>query len=47
MPPPTLVRSQDRADPSQQFPRIERLGQIIVGADFQTNNAVHVFAATP
>ena len=34
-----------RADPRHQLARIERLGQIIVGADFQSKDAIHRFAA--
>src|SRR5262249_23362429 len=35
-----LHAAQQRLDPSQQLRWIERLGQIIVGAQFQPNNTV-------
>ena len=31
-------------DAGQQFSRIERLAQIVIGADLQANDAVHVLA---
>ena len=37
--------AQDRANARHQFPRIERLRQIIVGADLKANNAVDIFSA--
>jgi len=39
------LAAQHRVDPRQQFARIERLGQVIVGAHFQPENAVDVLAA--
>ena len=38
--------AQDRSNARDQFARVKRLRQIIVGADFQTNNAVNVFSAS-
>src|SRR5882724_5216125 len=35
--------SQHGMDAGQQFARIERLGQVVVGTDFQADDAVHVF----
>ncbi len=35
---------QHRLDAREQFPRVERLGQVIVGADFQPDDAVDVVA---
>ena len=35
---------QNRPDPRHQFARVERLGQIIVGAQFEAHDAVHVLA---
>ena len=31
---------QDRANPREQFAQVERLGQIVVGAEFQTNDPI-------
>ena len=36
---------QDRAQPRQQFARLERLRQIVVGADLEPDHAVHGVAA--
>ncbi len=36
---------QNSLDARRQFARVERLGKIIVGAQLQTDNAIHVFAA--
>ena len=40
-----LEAAQDGADARGQFARIEGLGQVIVGAEFETDDAVHIFAA--
>ena len=40
----TALAAQDGANASQQFPRLEWLGQIIVRPQFQTNDAVHGIA---
>ena len=40
-----LRAAQDRPDSSHQFARVEWLRKIIVGADFQSNNAVDILAA--
>ena len=37
--------TQDRPDAGHQFPRIERLGKIVVSADFESDDTVNVFAA--
>ena len=36
---------QNGADAGRQFARIERLGQVIVGAEFEADDAVHILAA--
>jgi len=36
---------QDRLEPRQQLARVERLGQIIIGAEFEPDNPVGVLAA--
>ena len=36
--------AQHRADARHQFARIERLGHVVVGADFQPKNPVHGFS---
>ena len=40
-----LGSTQNGADAGNQFARIERLGKIIVRADFQAYNSVHIFPA--
>jgi len=35
--------AQHGPDPGQQFPRVEGLGQVVVGAEFQPDDAVHLF----
>ena len=42
---PPARAAQDRAQPRQQLARLERLGQIIVGAHLQADHAVHGVAA--
>jgi hypothetical protein len=42
---PRLVAPENGAHASHQFPRVERLGQIIVGAQIQADDAVHVVGA--
>jgi len=42
---PRLCPAQNRPDPRHQFARVERLGKIIIGADFQPYDAVHIFTA--
>ena len=37
--------SQDRADSCSQFPRIERLGQVIVGTELEAQDAIDGLAA--
>jgi hypothetical protein len=37
--------TQNSADPRQQLARIARLGQIVVGTDFQTDDAIHIVAS--
>ena len=44
-PVPAGPAPQDGPQPGQQFARIERFGQVIVGADFQADDAVRVLAA--
>lgn len=38
-----LDPAQQRFDVCQQFSRAERLGQVVVSAQFQTYNAIHFF----
>ena len=40
-----LRPAQDRADPRHQLARIERLGQVVVGAQLEAHDAIHVVAA--
>ena len=40
-----LGAAQDRPQPRQQLARLERLGQIVVGAEFEPDDAVHGVAA--
>lgn len=40
-----LTSSQDRADARREFARIEGFGELVVGADFKSDDAVDVFAA--
>ena len=40
-----FVAAQDGADAGGQFARVERLRQVIVGAEFQADDAVDIFAA--
>ena len=37
--------AQQSLEPGQQLARLERLGQVVVGADLQADDAVHGFAA--
>ena len=37
--------AQNCANASYQFTRIKRLGQIIIGADFKSHDAINVLAA--
>ena len=37
----SLGAAQDRAQPRQQFARLKRLRQIVVGAQFKTDDPVH------
>src|SRR5208282_5064591 len=39
-----LPAAQDRADAGQELARIARLGQIVVGAEFETDDAVGLLA---
>ncbi|KAG1603320.1 hypothetical protein G6F45_014272 [Rhizopus arrhizus] len=39
--------AQDRLDARQQFARDEGFDQVVVGAHFQADDAVHVVAAGP
>ena len=39
------LAAQDRLDPGEQFARIERLREIVVGAHFEPDDTIHVFAA--
>src|SRR5271165_3978906 len=41
-----LGAAQDGANAGNQFARIERLGKIIVGANFKADNSVHIFTAS-
>jgi hypothetical protein len=34
--------AQHSADPGQQFARIERLAEVVVGADFEPNDAIDI-----
>jgi hypothetical protein len=43
--PLTATAPQYRSYACNQFTRIKRLGQIIVGADFQSHNAVYILAS--
>jgi len=36
----TAAAAQDRPQPRQQFPRAERLGQIVIGTDFEPDDTV-------
>ena len=38
--------AQDSADPCNQFSGIERLGEVVVGADFETHDAIDGVAAS-
>src|SRR5579862_871682 len=38
-----LCAAQNRPDPSDEFARIERLRQIIIGSNFQTYNSIDIF----
>ena len=40
-----LAAAQDRLDPRHKLPRVERLGQVVVGADLEADDLVHVVAA--
>ncbi len=40
-----FIAAQDGADARGQFARIEGLGQVVVGAQFQAHDAVHILAA--
>ena len=40
-----LTATQYRAKPGQQLARLERLREIIVGAEFQSNDTIHCVAA--
>jgi hypothetical protein len=42
--PDRSVRPQDGANPREQLARIERLAEIVVGAELQPDDAVDVFA---
>ena len=39
------LAAQHRVDPGQQFARVERLGEVIVGAHFKSENAIDILAA--
>ncbi len=39
------VAAQNRTHAGQQFARIEGLGQIVVGSELETDDAVHIFSA--
>ena len=40
-----LAPPQHRPDPRQELPQSERLGDVVVGAEFQSDNAVDLVAA--
>src|SRR5581483_10819548 len=42
---PLLITPQDGADAGHQLARVEGLGKIIVGAEFQADDAVDILAA--
>ena len=43
----TTLSSNDRPDPRQQFARIKRLGQIIVGAQIEAIDSLVEFRCAP
>src|SRR3954471_15026436 len=42
-----LVSPQDRADPREQFPETERLGDVIVGTEFEADDTVDFITTMP
>ena len=42
---PRMYAPQHRMDPRGELARVERFRQVVVGADFESDNPVHVFAA--
>ena len=40
----SFFAAQVRLDPGQQFPDAERLGHVVVGADFKPQDFIHLFA---